>query len=436
MKTFIAALVALTVGFGVAFAIVSAQKEAALNDQKAKLEAKWREEKEQLEAELNGKRIPGKIRTIEKQVNMPAVGRTPEEILQNLLALKPTGTGRISVIRKIVHELEDLANLKDEAVPAIRDFLARNEDLDYSEKSSDEGDRNGDRRWRPSWSRSSPPTEFTLPPSLRIGLFEVLEEIGTPAAEEALADVLSTSGRAVEIACVVRMLESMAPGKYREAAINAAKELLRNPLPIDNPNRLDEQAENYLYAILEMYKDNSFVADAGKQLITADGKLNRNARDYLTKTQGEEAIPALMDAFKSKAMTNEWDKASIAGRILDYVGKNSQADTLLNDIVSNPDFDARMRAYALMRLAGGRGTDSPTDPEIIKKRMMIVAAIAQGTTEESILRAADRTQQNLQTLLNGGKIEDPFRGGGDRGGRRGGSGGTSSGGQTAPTTGR
>ncbi len=421
MKTFIAALIALTVGFGVAFAIVSAQKEAALNQQKATLEAAWRAEKEQLEAELHGKRIPGKVRTVEKQVNMPAASRTAEEILQNLLTLKPSGSGRIAIIRKIVHELEDLALLKDEAVPAIRDFLARNEDLDYSEKSQDEGDRGGDRsRWR--WSRSSPPTEFTLPPSLRIGLFEVLEEIGTPAAEEALADVLGTSGRAVEIACVVRMLEAMAPGKYREAAIAAAKELLRNPLPIDNPNRLDDQAENYLYAILEMYKDTSFLADAGKQLITPDGKLNRNARDYLTKTQGEQAIPALLDAFKSKAMTNEWDKASIAGRILDYVGSNDQANNLLNDIVSNPEFDARMRAYALMRLAGGRGTDSPTDPEIIKKRMMIVEAIKQGTTEEQIIRAADRTQQNLQTLLSGGKVEDPFRGGGgdrsrrDRGG--------------------
>jgi hypothetical protein len=411
MKTFIAALVALVIGFAAAFAIVSAQKEKAFNEQFAKTEAKWRAEKEQLEAELNGKRIPGKTRTIEKQVTIHD-RRSAEEILQNLLTLKPVGNTRISIIRKIVHELEDLAELKDEAVPSVRDFLARNEDLDYSEKTSSE-DGNNNRGWRPSWSRSSPPTEFSLPPSLRIGLFEVLEQIGSQSAEEALAEVLGTSGRAVEVACVVRMLEAMAPGKYRDAAITAAKELLRNPLPIDNPNRLDEQAENYLYAILEMYKDNSFIADAGKQLIT-DGKLNRNARDYLTKTQGEQAIPALINAFKSPTLTNEWDKASVAGRVLDYVGNNSQADNLLNDIVTNPDLDARMRAYALMRLAGGRGNESPTDPDLIRKRILIVEAIKGGTKEEPIIRAAERTQINLQNLLDGKPVDDG-RGRRDRG---------------------
>lgn len=415
MKTFVAALVALVIGFGAAFAIVNAQKESALTAQKAKLEEQWRVEKEQLEAELLGKRKPGQTRTIEKQVNVPAAGRSAEEILQNLLTLKPTGSARIAVIRKIVHELEDLADLKDEAVPAIHQFLVRNEDIDYSERSSEEGD--SDRRWRPSWSRSSPPTEFTLPPSLRIGLLDVLQQIGTGAAEEALADVLGTSGRAVEVACVARILEAMAPGKYREIAVNAAKDLLRNPLAIDNPNRLDENAENYLYAILEMYKDTSFLADASKQLITEDGKLNRNARDYLTKTQGEQAIPVLMDAFKGNTLSNEWDKASVASRILDYVGNNEQANNLLNDIVTNTNYDSRMRSFAVMRLAGGMGgAESPTDPVIIRKRMMVLQAMAPGVTEERLQRTITQTAENLQKLLNGEKIENPFR---DRGGDRG-----------------
>jgi hypothetical protein len=413
MKTLVAALAALAVGFGVAFAISSAQKEAALSEQKTKLEAQWRAERDQLEEELRGKR---KTKTIEREVAVTIPARTAEEILQNLLTLKPVGAARVTVIRKIVHELEDLAQLKDSAVPPIRNFLARNEDMDYSERSSDEG---SDRRWRPSWSRSAPPTEFTLPPSLRIGLFDVLEEIATPAAEETLAEVLSTSGRAVEVACVVRILEALQPGKYRDVAITAAKDLLCNPLAIDNPNRLDEQAESYLYAILEMYKDNSFTGDAAKQLVSADGKLNRNARDYLTKTQGEQAIPALLEAYKSPAISNEWDKASIAGRILDYVGDNQQANNLLNDIVTNTNIDGRMRSFAVMRLAGGMGgTESPTDKEVIKKRMMVVAAMKPGITDERVLRAVTLTENNLQNLLDGKPIENPFSR--DRGGDRGG----------------
>ncbi len=419
MKTVVSVLVALVVGFGAAFAIVSAQKEAALNNQRAKLEAQWRTEKEQLEAEFLGKRKGGKTQTIRTEVAVTA-HRTAEEILQNLLTLKPVGNGRIAVIRKIVHELEDLASLKDDAVPPIREFLARNEDLDYSERpSSEESDRDRERsRWRPSWSRSSPPTEFTLPPSLRIGLFEVLEQIGSQAAEEALAEVLGTSGRAVEVACVARMLENLAPGKYRDQAIAAAKDLLRNPLPIDNPNRLDEQAEGYLYAVLDMYKDTSFAQDAAKQLVTADGKLNRNARDYLTKTEGEQAIPALMDAYKSNTLSNDWDKVSIANRILDYVGDNQQANNLLNDIVTNTNYDSRLRSYAVMRLAGGvGGSESPTDPNVIRKRMMVLEAMAAGPLDERLKKPIVITHDNLQRLLNGEKIQDPFRGG-DRNSRR------------------
>ncbi|MDB6028568.1 MAG: hypothetical protein JWM68_4791 [Verrucomicrobiales bacterium] len=424
MKTFLTALVALVVGFGAAFAIVSAQKESALNDQRAKLEAQWRAEKEQLEAEMSGKRQPGKLKILQKEV-VVASHRTPEEILQNLLTLKPVGATRINVIRKIVHELEDLADLKDEAVPSIHSFLTRNEDLDYSEKRTDEGDRgNNDRGWRPS--RSNPSTEFTLPPSLRIGLFEVLEQIGTPAAESALAQVLSSSGRAVEVACVVRMLEAMAPGKYRELAINAAKDLLRNPLAINNPNRLDEQAENYLYAILEMYKDTTFAADAGKQLVE-DGKLNRNARDYLTKTQGEQAIPALLEAYKSPGLSNEWDKASVASHILDFVGENQQANNLLNDIVSNPNIDSRMRSYAMLRLAGGtRGSESPTDPKVIDQRSAVIQAILPSLTEDRLIQAAKVTLINLDHLKKKEPIENPF--GGDR--RR--PGGTGTTGTTQP----
>lgn len=419
MKTFLAAVVALVVGFGAAYAIVSSQKEKALTAQQSALEAKWRAEKEALEAEMNGKRIPGKSRTVEKTVVVPN-RRTAEEILQNLLTLKPAGTGRIAVIRKIVHELEDLAELKDEAVPAVRDFLARNEDLDYSEKPA-EDENGGDRRWRPSWSRSSPPTEFTLPPSLRIGLFEVLEQIGSPAAEEALAQVLGTSGRAVEVACVVRMLETIAPGKYRDAAINAAKELLRNPLPIDNPNRLDQQAESYLYAILEMYKDNSFVADAGRQLVSADGKLDRNARDYLTKTQGEQAIPTLVDALKNKALTNEWDKASIAMHVLDYAGKNAQANALLTDIVLNPTVDLRMREGAVSSM-DGRRDDRPTDPDLITGRIALLEQIKKGVTEDQLLRRITQTQKNLMDILDGKPVDDNnrFGGGPGRGRDRGG----------------
>jgi hypothetical protein len=255
----------------------------------------------------------------------------------------------------------------------------------------------------------------------------VMKEIGGGDAEEVLAEVLGTTGRAVEVAYIAHVLEEMAPKKYCGVATEAAKSLLRNPLPIDNPNRLDDSAESYLYGVMEMCDDASFADEAVKHMV-ADGKLDRNARDYLLKTQGEKAIPVLYDAYKNTAFSNQWDKASVASHILDYVGSNDQANKFLSELVLNPEIDSRMRSFAIMRMAGGFGdTESPKDPKVIESRIPIVAGLAKdlaasGNADERLVRAIELTDKNLNHLLNNEPIENPFdrfRGGGDR---RGGSG--------------
>jgi hypothetical protein len=420
MKKLISILAAAAIGFAGAYLIVSNLKDSAFKEERARLEAEWQEKVRALEAELGrAARKPQRVDTQIKEVNVPvAARRSAAEILKNLVQIKPSGEGRIKAIRKIVHELEDLAQLKGESLPAIREFLARNEDLDYSTERTnrDEGDRG---RWTPPWQRTGPSTEFTLPPSLRIGLFDVLKEIGSSDAEQILGEVLGTSGRAVEVAYLTRLLEEMAPGKYREIAINAAKDLLRNPLAIDNPNRLDEQAEAYLYGILELYKDVSFSEEA-KRLLVSEGRLNRNAQDYLAKTQGENVVATFYDAYKNTTLSNMWDRASVANQILDHVGPNQQANNFLNEIVTNTNLDARMRSFAVLRLAGGfGGMESPTDPNVIRSRMQVIETLKPAVTDERLTRAVDMTQRNLNNLLEGRPIEPAWgEGRGDRGPRR------------------
>lgn len=424
MKTLFSILIAAGVGFGAAFFLMPDRGGVAGVSGSSDVE--WQARVDQLEKELAAARSrPGRAQHSSSEAPIVVAGRrSPQEILDKLLTLKPAGDNRIATIRKIVHELEDLAELKDEAVPAIRQFLAQNSDLDYSVERTEEGDR--DRRgFTPPWVRNRATTEFILPPSLRMGLFDVLKEIGGSDAEQALAEVLGSSGRAVEVAYVARMLEEMAPGSYRDVAIEAAKSLLRNPVSIDNPNRLDEAAEGYLYGVLELFGDTSFAEEA-KKLLVEDGRLDRNVRDYLTKTQGEKAVPLLYEAYKNTTFSNEWDKASIASRILDYAGPNADANKLLNEIVGDPNVDSRMKAFAIMRLAGGFGdAESPKDPEVIKARLNVVGGIARdltdaGNTDERLTRAIVRTDENLNKLLNGESIDtgrDFFRGDRDRGDR-------------------
>lgn len=421
MKILVTILLAASTGFAAAYFYVSNQNEAAVKAERAKVEAHWKAENEKLQSELAAaKNQQPRIEQVKTEVPV-ATKRSAREILDNLLTLQPSGANRISTIRKIVHELEDLAELKNDAIPDIRDFLARNADLDYSverDRSSD-----GDRRWTPPWQRTNPPTEFTLPPSLRIGLFDVLKDIGGEQAEQLMAEVLGSSGRAVEVAYLTRALEDIAPGEYRETALAAARDLLRNPITINNPNRLDEQSEGYLFGILELYSDGTFVPDAKRMLVNAEGRIDRNAQQYLAKFDGEGMVATYYDLFNNNVVTNNFDRMSVANRILDFVGPNAQANQFLGQVVANTNLDSRMRAFAVMRLAGGFGdNDEPKDPNVVRQQIPVLENLKQTTTDERILQAIDRTQQNLQNILDGKPVENPFdrfRRGGRTDGERG-----------------
>ena len=411
MKILISILLAASTGFAAAYFFVSSQNESALKAERAKVEAQWQVEKEQLQADLaaaKSKRTEQARTESSVPVSAAVSKRSAKEILENLLKLQPSGTTRIYTIRKIVHELEDLAELKDEAVSDIREFLAQNSDLDYSVRAERSND--GDGRWTPPWQRSNPPTEFTLPPSLRIGLFDVLKDIGSAEAEKLMGEVLGNSGRAVEVAYLARVLEEIAPGKYRETALAAAKDMLRNPIAINSPNRLDEQAEGYLYGILDLYNDGSFVEDAKKMLVNAEGRINRNAQQYLAKFQGDGMVATYYDLFNNNTVTNNFDKMSMATQILGHVGPNAQANKFLGEIVANTNLDSRMRSFAVMQLAGGfpGGDDTPKDPNIVRQQIPVLENLKTTTTDERVLQAIDRTQQNLQNILDGKPVENPF----------------------------
>jgi hypothetical protein len=91
-----------------------------------------------------------------------------------------------------------------EAVPAIREFLGRNKDPDWGA---------GARR-------------VLGYDSARTAMFDALRQIGGAEAEAALAATLSESRSPREIGLLARDLELMAPGQFRQAALEAARESL------------------------------------------------------------------------------------------------------------------------------------------------------------------------------------------------------------------
>jgi hypothetical protein len=348
-------------------------------------------------------------------------------------------------------------------VPAIRAFLGRNVDMEYSEENNSTnqvaqpggpggpnggpnnfrgggfggggfgggfagGGRGGRRGLR---NLQALRTDWVAPPSLRLGLVGVLREIGGPDAEQALVDMLNSTGRGVEVAYLARVLEEMAPGKYGAIAVAAAKALLLNPPAIDDPDRLDDLAKSYLFGVLEMFHDTSFVPNAEQMLVGADGRLDQDAMDYLNDVLKDQSVSALYAAYENQNLTNQFDKLSLGREILNYVGQNPQSDSLFKETLNNTNLPPQAKAFTIAQLAGGGfgpfASESPSDPQVVSARVQLLNQLqSQYANDQTMSQAIALT---IDALSNGQPVDmRQLFGGGRRGGGGGFGGGFGGGG--------
>ena len=207
-------------------------------------------------------------------------------------------------------------------MPHIRDFLNEMEDVEFAvQRSSEEEGRSRGRSSRANeWmermrnrGRSSSSLSFEQPPSLRIALMDVLKEIGGSNAEATLGEVLSKTARGFEVAYVAKTVRSMiGDDAYRKEAIAAAHDLLSNPIEIPNPNTFDRNSKRYLFNVLEMYNDQTFIQTAQGMLVTDDGKIDNTVLDYLDDVGKEQSMDAIYLAFNSGKVTDRGDLEDLA----------------------------------------------------------------------------------------------------------------------------
>jgi hypothetical protein len=289
-----------------------------------------------------------------------------------------------------------LVDIGPEALPVIRDFLKQNKDVDYV---GDLLNESGERARSGFSSRYVARTDFLVPPSLRLGLVDVLDQLEGEGAEAILAETLDTTGRAVEVAYIARLLEETNPGKYRDNALKAAKDLLANPPSIDQPNRLDENARAYLYQVLAMYKDTSFAQTAQEQLISADGRLDRQALGYLSNVLKEAGVPALCAAYKDTRFTNQSERSQLLNAILQFTGPSASANEFFKQVITDETVPAGIRSFAITGLAGGSGREKPEDPALIQSRLTLLHDFRSYLKDEKILKSIDDTKLALEQIL-------------------------------------
>jgi hypothetical protein len=101
--------------------------------------------------------------------------------------------------------LADLVAQGAPAVPGIREFLAKNEDIDFGRMLG--GILLGQ-------------------PSMRVALIKTLNQIGGPESEGLMAETMGTSVVPVEITLLANYLEAAAPGQYRKQATDAVGQVI------------------------------------------------------------------------------------------------------------------------------------------------------------------------------------------------------------------
>lgn len=385
MRLFVTLMVAAGLGFTAAWFTVSNQ---LTRQHKARLAARqhaWELEKQRLLQQLESARRSRPSPVIVEAPLAPAEPTIPSngsaaEIMERLRKFRLGGPQGQSA-RQLIFYLESLAQLGTDALPVIRDFLARNEDIEFV----------GDGRGR----------ESLIPASLRLGLFDVLRRIGGPEAEGLLADVLKTTGRGLEVLTVSRMLEEMAPGKYRDIALASAHELLANPITVANPGRLDRRSREHLLELLANLKDTTYASVAQTQVVRADGGIDETSLRYLERTMPEQYLSFVQQAYNDPRTAPE-QKGELVDAVIERAGQSAQANEMLHSMIMDESLPKKWREEAIREMDDeGINEDNPgaQDLPIIQARQQVLAAMRPDVRDPQLLTHLDRAAVNLAKLF-------------------------------------
>ncbi len=396
-------LLALVVGCG--------QDPSSENSDAASKIDSLKKENEKLKASLDRaqKRIGNLLADRGGAATVVKAGLSVPEILDELREIKMTSENKSSVQRRINFLLESLVEEGDASVSHIRDFLNEMQDVEFAvQRSSEEEGRSRGRGGRGSeWMErmrnrgrsSSSSLSFEQPPSLRIALMDVLKEIGGSSAELALGEVLSKTARGFEVAYAAKTVRSMiGDDAYRKEAIDAAHDLLSNPIEIPNPNNFDKNSKRYLFSVLEMYNDQTFIQTAQGMLVSDDGKIDKTVLGYLDDVGKEQSMDAIYQAFKSGKVTDRGDLEDLAESGVKYAGSNPQANQMFNEIMSSDDTDMRVKWSVL------REMDDSDDTAVLQSRLNLMSNIqpSENDAENKIMQMYTK---EIEAKINGEEFD-------------------------------
>jgi hypothetical protein len=394
MKKMLVVILAGGLGFAAGSLLIFNRLGARHAAQLAEREAAWQAEKAALEAMLREARRAQTVATPPSPASVAAppvsTKASPAEIVAKLVALKSVSSGQTRAARQAIYWLEELIAAGPTALPAVSEFLARNVDIDFVPPNQGRGGRGG------------APGDFILPPSLRFGLFDAAKQIGGAEAEKLLEDVLGATGRGVEVAWLARALQEMAPKKYRDVALGAARELLARPLAATAASPLDHNERDQLFGVLTMYGDTSYVGTAQAQLLRADGEVDRSALKYLQQSLGQQAVPIAAQLYDDPRVTDSAKKEPFARLALNYVGADAGANEFYQKAINDMSLsrDHRRNLIEDLNQDGFPDTRNLTsrDLPLIQSRIALIEQLAPNAADPVNIAAFKEAYKDLVNM--------------------------------------
>ncbi|MBC8325594.1 MAG: hypothetical protein H8E27_08210 [Verrucomicrobia subdivision 3 bacterium] len=433
MKQIIAILVATFVGAAATFILKSpAATSAGFDAEKEKL----KEQIARLRGELKNTDAQGnRITTVETEKVITVTARIqPEEILEELKTMRPGDENRQQTMRRVIHYMVGLTDAGEAAFPAIKAFLLQENPVDIEyESNAIAFDREqaaaaaakakGEDATQGRISgfvRSGFGTYFMsrellkqtrqlAPRSLRLGLLDVVADIGGNPAEAILANVLAKTGRGLEVAYLDGLLEKIAGDAYRDQVLETAHLLLKHSPSGDAASLFDETSRAYLFALLVKYRDATFVDIAKTQIITADGRVDGAVVHYLTSVLGEKAVPLLYAKINDKSLTDNGDKMALGDAILKHVGTNADSDKFFAEVITDEKLGT-IRFMALGHLMGGDNSE-----QTLRNRQKLIQSIQADSKDEGLNRMLEGTNNRIEVMLDPTKAGTLNTGGGPAG---------------------
>jgi hypothetical protein len=391
MKVFLGIILAAGLSAGVACFFAS--KRAALHQaQLAEQQAAWQNERVALEQALaEATSAPRQLIPTAgpstSTVSVVQARMTPHQIVAGLRALKIGPGAPPRAVRQAIYWLQDLITAGPSALPAIGEFLARNEDSEFDFSALPKG-------------RGGVPNNFIIPPSLRFGLLDVVRQIGGVEGERLLAETMSRTDRGMEVAWLARTLQEIAPNSYRDAALAAARDLLARPA--GNMGALDRPDRDQLFSVLLMYGDTSYASTAQTQLLRPDGQLDRSTLDYLQRSLGAQSVAVAAQLYNDPRVTGSASKEPLARLALNFVGTDAQANEFYykanNDMMLTPS--QRKNLIEDLNEDGfpDRKNLTARDLPLIENRLSLIDQVAPAATDPANIAAFKEAYKDLLNM--------------------------------------